>query len=435
MFKGNLHEFNGNMLSVKVIAGKVDLAPSTLYKYLNRGLSIYEAIEEGKKQSQKVFGKRKKTNNTKAKKYEWKSKMMTIPEIATLEGISAEPIYRRMKKGMSLQLAVSEIKNNIATKYPFLGSQLSKYQIEKLTGLPKSYLDKKLLDNTQYTEQEVIDILDSYQRPEVLMYGEETLFVYCIKNNYNYFDIYNLIKNEKITVEEAVAIYTDPSYSKRKKSETIMYKGMTLRTYCINNKYNYNSIYYSIKVLGYSVEEAVDKYLLYGQTSNISYRYMTGNILFYHFLIKMKIDDRYVFMRMSEGRSEEEAIIDAIFLSKQDYKNRKERNKLRTIYGELSDISELEFIKDKFSLSDEDIQFILDKHKMIENILFQLRLYIEISRLRVDISIVDFAKKFIKSGISLTELLDVVENLFDEFDEIEKPSSEAELKYIWHKTM
>ena len=50
-----LYPFEGEMLSAKVIAGRVELAPSTLYKYLKQGYSLHDSIALGKEQSARIF--------------------------------------------------------------------------------------------------------------------------------------------------------------------------------------------------------------------------------------------------------------------------------------------------------------------------------------------------------------------------------------------
>lgn len=434
MFRGNLHEFDGEMLTVKMIAGKVKLAPSTLYKYLNQGMSLYDSIEAGKKQSERVFKSRKTTNNRTAKKYSWKDKMLTVLEIAEIEGISSEPIYRRLKKGMSLIDAINEIKSNISTKYPFLGTKLSRYQLERLTGVSRSYLITNLLDDIEYTEEQVMDILDSYKKQEILMYGEETLLTYCIRNNYNYYILYRLIKDKGYTEAEAVSLYTNPNYEIKEKSDTLMYGEETLRAYCIRMKYNYNSVYYGINVLGCTIDESISRYLEVGQTSNPNYKYIVGNVLLSHFLLKMGIDDRYVLLKMREGKSVECAIIDAIFLSNEEYGTKPHRNRLRAIYSEIRDISELKEINIKYSLTTEDIDFITIKNELIQKVLIQLKLYKAISELRETISMTKFVKMFTDLGFTIQELLLFVEELYNGFEEQEE-IKQSPLKYIWYKGM
>ena len=80
-----LYPFEGEMLSAKMIAGRVNLAPSTLYKYLNKGYSLQESINLGKSQSYKIFKSKPKTNNIKAKTYTYKDYgELTVEQICSL---------------------------------------------------------------------------------------------------------------------------------------------------------------------------------------------------------------------------------------------------------------------------------------------------------------------------------------------------------------
>ena len=161
---GQLYEFEGELLSVKTIAGKVELAPSTIYKYLKEGFSLYDAIAIGKEKSKTVFKNNPKTNNRTAKKYPYDGGYYTVHELAQLEGISEEALYRRLSHGMTPERAIREIKKNIAIKYPFRGNFFSTYKIAMITGVSMNYLGKNLNPDKTYTENEIEDIISSYGR-------------------------------------------------------------------------------------------------------------------------------------------------------------------------------------------------------------------------------------------------------------------------------
>jgi hypothetical protein len=381
MFNGKQYEFNGEMLSVKIIAGKVSLASSTLYKYLNNGLTIYEAVDKGKRESARVFNKREKTNNIQSKKYLWKEKERTVIEISKMENISKESLYRRLKKGMSVAEAVEEIKRNIAPKYPFYDKNISKYQISKITGVPKFYLDYTLLDNKTYTKEAVMVIINDYKKAEILMVGEETLLEHCIRNSYNY-----------------------------------------------------NVIYYGIKFMGLSIEESISQYVINGQNSRFRYIYTAGNVLLYHFLLKYKLDDRYVTYKIRKGRTVEEAIGDAIFLSKENYKDRTTRDRLRAIVEQLGSIDDLPLVKDEYGLSDDDIAFIIDKVRKIEHVLYMFKMHQIMGEIRLNKETINFEDTLLKYGVTVEELEKVAGEIYEGFAELEVLKGK-EIKYVWRKGM
>lgn len=375
-----LYEYEGEMLSIKTIAGRVELSPSTIYKYLNKGYSLVQAVEIGKEQSLKTFKNRTKTNNRQVKKYLYNGIDMTIEEISKLSGVSKDSLYRRISEGLTPEKAIAEIKKNIAHKYPYLGGLYSKWQLERLTGVSKWYLDKHLSDNRKYTEEEIKIIIDSYKQKQVCMY-----------------------------------------------------QGLSLYQYCVQNGYNYNVIYYNMKAYKLTPGEAIKQYLTSGQLARFRHRYVLGDVLLYHFLLKFQLDDRYITDRIRKGRTEEEAIVDAIFLNQESYKNRKIRNKLRSIYGEIETLEEVEKIKTIYALAPEDIEFLNNKDKRVKEILTQYRLFGVLSLMHAASSTQELEKIMVENGIEATDMDKLHQDLLEGFVKREKNDNNDQVKYIWRK--
>lgn len=420
MYKGKQYEFEGEMLSIKMIAGKVELAPSTLYKYLNQGFSLYDAIEEGKKKSEVVFKNKPKTNNRLAKKYPYLDGMYTVSEVATMEEISEEPIYRRLNSGMTMKEAVESIKKNIAKKYPFKGGFYSVYKISLVTGVPKSFLSQKLDPDKEYEEKEIEKIVSSYTR-NVLMVGDITLFQYCLQNQYNYSAIFHAIKEKGYTPEEAISNYLN------NKKDFIMVGDISLSDFCIQNQYNYDSIYYSMKVKGYPLEDAVKHYIEEGQGNINSYSFLAGDILLSHFCIKERLDVRYILDRIRKKDTIEEAITACIFLSKEDYATRDIRNKLYAGYKQLGYEGMMQQ-----DLSDEHKDYLTKKHHKTLDILKKYRLYQALSLLTSDLSKEDRALVLERLSLTEEDLWNCEEELFDGFSEREMSvHGFNSVSYVW----
>ena len=376
-----LYPFEGEMLSAKMIAGRVNLAPSTLYKYLNKGYSLQESINLGKSQSYKIFKSKPKTNNIKAKTYTYKDYgELTVEQICSLEQISKEPLYRKLKQGYSVEEAVDIIKGNIAKKYPYLGSYYSKWQLERLTGVSKWYLDKNLSSEQEYMEEEVTAIIDDYKVQDV-----------------------------------------------------IMYQGMSLYQYCCQMRYNYNVIYYSMKKYGLTAEEAITQYLNCGQLSRFRHKYALGDILLYHFLIKMNLEDCYVMDKIRKGSSEEEAIIDAIFLNRETYKTRQIRNKLRAIYGEIRETGDSEPVCANYNLDEEDMNFLNIKAYRAEEVLSKYRMFSILSLVQASGLKEEIRKTLSDNKVDVDELIDIQRELLEGFAERKQDDNCSKIKYIWHK--
>lgn len=372
MYQGKLQEFEGQLLSVKTIAGMVHLAPSTLYKYLNQGFTIYDAIEEGKRKSDKVFKNREKTNNQEAKKYLWKGREWTVAQLAAENGISREPLYRRLKKGMSVEQAIEDIKKHISKKYPFLGSLVSIYRISLLTGVSEFYLEKALGEEREYTEAEVNEIVSHYQKPNIIMVGN-----------------------------------------------------VSLVKYCIDQQLNYNVIYYLMKTYQLTPLKAIQQYRENGQTNHFSYTFTIGDILLSHFFIKERLDDRYIKDRMRKGESEIEAITACIFLSKEDYKTREVRNSLYHLYQE-EGIEAVNHV----GLEEADQAFIRMKAKRVEEVLFDYRLYEAIQLLPTARTTEE--RTYILNSLHLTQE-DVTTHHEELFEDFIPSGRDDEVTHIWKK--
>ena len=376
-----LYPFEGEMLSAKVIAGRIGLAPSTLYKYLKQGYSLHESIALGKEQSSKIFKSKPKTNNTAAKTYPYKDfGELTVEQICSLEQISKEPLYRKLKQGFTPEEAVLIIKGNIAKKYPYLGSRYSKWQLERITGVTKWHLDKNLYEDREYTEEEVTAIIDSYKEPDICMY-----------------------------------------------------QGMSLYQFCCQKRYNYNVIYYSMKKYGLTADEAIKQYLNCGQAARFRHKYVLGDVLLYHFLIKMNLEDRYVMDRIRKGSSEEDAIIDAIFLNRETYKTRQIRNRLRAIYGGLTNLEDLSTVCQNYGLDVDDMTFITTKAYRVEEVLSRYRMFYVASLVHAT-GMTEDIKAFLRDeNVKVTELAEIEQELLEGFVNKNGINGSDKIKYIWHK--
>ncbi len=420
MYTGKLYEYEGELLSVKSIAGKVELAPSTLYKYLNQGFSLYDAIEEGKKKSKIVFKNKQKTNNRVAKKYPYKDGMYTVREISKMAEVSEEALYRRLKSGMTPEEAVEAIQKNISKKYPFRGGFYSIYKISLVTGVPKNFLLEKLDSDKEYEEKEIEKIVSSYTR-NVLMVGDVTLFQYCLQNQYNYSAIFHAIKEKCYTPEEAISHYLDH------KKNFIMVGDITLSEFCLQNQFNYDSIYYAMKQKGYSLEEAVKHYIEEGQGNVNSYSFITGDILLSHFCIKERLNVKYILDRIRKKDSTEDAITACIFLSREDYATRDIRNRLYDGYKQIGYEGMMQQ-----DLLEEHKAYLTQKHSRTLDILKKYHLYQAFSLLTSGLSEKDRALVLAKFSLTEEDLWNCEEDLFDGFEERSIAiNSFNSISYVW----
>lgn len=146
----------------------------------------------------------------------------------------------------------------------------------------------------------------------------------------------------------------------------------------------------------------------------------------------MQIDNRYVSERLSHGCSEEEAIIDAIFLSQETYGNRYVRKKLRIIYEEISDIEDLDIIKIQYDLSADDIAFIRNKAERVRAVMLQYQLFYITSLLHTSSNTIELQAMLDNFGIEISELERLEKKLLEGFATLEG-KAETKVKYVWYK--
>lgn len=368
-----LYEFEGELLTARTIAGKVDLAPSTIYKYLNQGFSIYDSIELGKKMSQKVFKNREKTNNQQAKKYPYQDGKYTVEEISKMEELSSDAIYQRLKQGYTPEEAIKIIKGNKARKYPFQDTFLTLNRISIITGVSRFYLKQYLSEEKSYTQEEVERIVSSYQKPDILMVGNQTLIQYCYENQYNYDVIFYLVKQKDMTVEEAI-----------------------------------------------------DYYQRNGQSHRFKCIFILGEILLSHFFIKEKLSDRYINNKIREGFSIEDAITSCIFLSHEEYATRGTRNKLYDLYKKVG----LEGILADDTILPIDKDFVKEKDKRVKEVLYHYNLY-EVFTLLPEAKTDEERKLILDShGLRLEDLMEN-DDLFENFELVKTEKAEKTINYVW----
>lgn len=207
-----LYSYCGTLVSVAQFSKIINKSTDTIYKYIKRGMSL-EEIEN-------YINNRIPTNNRIPKKYNWCGQDLTVLEIASLTQIDSSNLYRRLQEGYDINEAIEFIQNNQTKKYPYKGTFCSRAQILKSDNNISPYkLYMMLKSDVKYTEEEVKFIISLCIKSEKYMVGNKSLFQYCIDNQYNYSIIYYLIKHCNYSIDNAISHYLncgqgDPSHGK-----------------------------------------------------------------------------------------------------------------------------------------------------------------------------------------------------------------------------
>ena len=129
-------------------------------------------------------------------------------EIAEIEKIDNSNLYRHLEKGESIEEAIQSIKRNQTAYFPYQGKMLSRPEILKLNpDVSETKLYLLLREGETYTEEDVEEILALSPKKDYYRVGNISLYQYCIEQKYNYMPIYYLIKYKKYSIEEAIDIY------------------------------------------------------------------------------------------------------------------------------------------------------------------------------------------------------------------------------------
>lgn len=170
-----------------------------------------------------------------------------------------------------------------------------------------------------------------------------------------------------------------------------------------------------------------------GQVSRFSHKYALGDILLYHFMMKMHIDDRYVMDRIRKGRTEEEALVDAIFFNRENYKNQNVRKRLRAIYDEIGDITDLVALQTALGLDDDDIEFLNQKSLSASKVLTQYHLFFVHALIQGASNIDEVNEILQKEHLTYEQFNELYDELLDGFVPRDENLAQDGIKYIWRK--
>lgn len=258
--RGELIEYNGEMLTLNAIAVKENVSRQTLTDWYKRTNNIYEAVKLTKSAQAKRNGN-----------ILYKGKLMSALSITNLEGIKRDTLKE-----------FYELYDNI-NKAVFLTKESQKRRRQALyKNNPTS-----------------IESFSKYYKISVLKLNE------LIESGLSLDDIEKQIeKNNK------------------PHREITMYNGQSLYQFCLDHGYNYWVINHIINKYNKTVEEAINEYVLNGQQIPTKWIYEKYNILFKHLMLKFSFDSNRVIKIIKEENCDiAYALIKLIFISDKNLKS------------------------------------------------------------------------------------------------------------------
>lgn len=369
-----LFPFKDQMLSIKEFCELTGKNSKTVSAKLRKGMTLEEIVNEKKERH---------TNNRVPSTYLWHGEKMTISQIAECEQIDASNLYRRLSKGMSISDAISVIKKNKTQYYPYRGKMVTRQEL--------------LLDNPQVSETKLrILLCDDRKYTEDLI---EDILVLCTKD------------------------------------ERYKINGISLYQFCLDNQYNYMSIYYLIKRRGFTVEEAIAYYIKWGQNKPVNGTLVVGEVLLNHLCIMEKISKSYIDYYLYQGYSFQDAVIKCCFNSRQKYKTRTKRRYLGEIYRvwEMLEKEDQKYLEEHYYLDNDDVKFIEQCQEKINQILQDydlLKIAYYLNTVTDDPIVYDVLKKY---NLSIVEAIKLLEKIYDNFELIDNFNTKCNVKYMWRK--
>lgn len=361
-------EYNGEILSLKAISKKENVKFETLKKNWELYENIYIAVEKTKESKIKRNGS-----------IEYNGKMMTISAIASIENIERHSLTRYYEKTNNIYEAVKLAKHEKEKHngtIPYNGELMTITKIANLEGIKRESLKEYFEVYGDIKKAVFITKESQIKRKKALLKGKRA----------TYEEIANFLGISTFSLQKMIEEgYLPEQIEKKvkhgvKKEEQLRLDDDSLYKYCIQNSYNYWVINYIIKTYGKTVEEAVSLYIKNGQKIPTKWIYEKYNILFKHLLLNYQIDSNRIIKIMKENNcSIEKAIEELIFISNNEKNNFKnvEIQWLKELYPFIKELSEkeLEEAKETFFISEREMDFINEKDKKIQFLKRQLLLF------------------------------------------------------------
>lgn len=285
----------------------------------------------------------------------------TIAAVSRVSGISETQLRRLVDKfGNDLDFALNEKSKPIV--YTYDGKTFESIKaLADYTGIKELRLGRYIRKYDRNAEKAIymirlrdtrrkkvsIETSDiSPQDMAVVLGIKYSELIACLNRGMSLDDIKKLFSNSK---EHLIS----------QKSSNIMYKGMTLYQYCIENGLNYSCIYYSITEYNKTPEEAIENYKSAGQEIPTDWIFERYDVLLKHLLLSEKLDYKKIIATMRACYLPLEDAIEKCIIGAESKKRELESNweeELYYLFKSISSQEERDECIKEFWVTQEELQ-------------------------------------------------------------------------------
>ena len=398
-------KYNGEELSLTAISEKENIKYETLKKFYVRENDIYKAVELTKEAKLKRNGS-----------IEYNGKMMSITAIAEQENLERHSLNKYYQSTNDIYEAVKlcrEAKEKQNGTIEYNGKKMTISGIAKLEGIKKETL-KQYYETYNDINKAVFLTKESQRRRRESLYKNAKTSVDSFAKKYGV----SVLKVERELDNGATLESIEQDIIKKEKKDFLMYNGESLYKYCLDNGYNYWVISHMIEKYNVDPDEAVFQYKQNGQQIPHKWIYEKYGVLFKHLLLKYGFDSNRVIKLMNnEGYTLEDAIIKLIFISDNKL-SILESNWLYDLYYLISTSSpnELNDIYEVFYVTDKEKEILKKKQFKIDKVKRDLLLY-DISQVINIWTIEELFEIFTIYEITDKEIVIIYNELYQPFNE------------------
>ena len=335
-------EFNGETLPIETIAKRTGIGPQTLRGHFEKTGDIYQAIKNA--QESKDYLDDRKTY------VEYNGETLALSTIAKRENIRRETLKRNYNETGNIYDAVKLAKKGqedrkeklIVVEYN--GENLSINAIAQKEGIIHSTLREYYKKTNDIYKSIMLckTLKANRERKKEIgntkKFGNLSYYDFSLITGIKYSEVIKALDEGK-TLDDLIES-KDKNTINFKTRETIkLENGQSLAEYCIENKLNYACIYRAMKVYDKTLEEAVSNYNQNGQATPATWIYEKYGLLLKHLLLKESVDIKRVVAYMREDYLPMEQAIEQYIIRANARKAGLDKDWMEELYDVLSDDS------------------------------------------------------------------------------------------------
>lgn len=374
--------------SINQLLSELNISKTSFYRHKNKGCTTFEAI--------------KTCLDSKRSTYIYKGQLCNIYSLSEKLQINVVTIYKYVKLGYSLDECIPKILENKKVKY-----NPTKNQKVKITYFPYKQDNLTLVE---IAKRENISSSNLYRRVMVENQSLEIAIAEIKRNQ-------KLRKHSSFLVEEL--------------ARGIKFENISLFQYCINQGYNYRTIIEKIIKYNMSVDDAVNFYIIHGQSKLSNNIYQHGKVALKHLFMKYHLNSNYAMQLKDNYKNIDDLIVKLCFSGKNTLYNKYEGLYLYELYSLFSICSEEErtmWIKE-LGITSRQIELLEMEHKRISFIQREF-LYYELEPILETCSKEEQVEIINVYGITSEELDYINNRLYQDFTLVDTKKGPIYIKNI-----